>query len=42
MKRYLIVILVAIILLARLKHLERREIIRVIIEEQTHEEGAGS
>ncbi len=34
--------MVAAILLARLKYLERREIIRVIIDEYAHEEGTGS
>ncbi len=33
--------MVAIILLARLKHFEQREVMRVIIDEHAHEEGAG-
>jgi len=32
--------MVAVILLARLKHFERREVIRVIIDEHAQEEGA--
>ncbi|MDH3509097.1 MAG: hypothetical protein OEQ25_18305, partial [Gammaproteobacteria bacterium] len=33
--------MVAIILLVRLKYLEQREVIRVIIDEHAHEETAG-